>query len=116
MSPKSPKTTKQITAAKKRRSSTLKKRDKIMKKADTLDNEAEKERQEWIKCFDKIKGSELSVTKKQWKKIKKPCEQQRKKFTKMEKTVTQLNKKGAALEEIAGDIEDTYGIPENAPY
>ena len=69
-----------------------------------------------IKCVDKIKGSELSVTKKQWKKMQKPCEQQKKKFTKMEKTVSQLNKKGAALEEIAGDIEDKYGIPENTSY
>ena len=116
MSPKSPKSKKQITAAKKRRSSTLKKLDKLSKKIDALDNDAEKERQEWIKCFDKIKGLELSVTKKQWTKMKKPCEQQRKKFIKMEKTVSQLNKKAIALEDIAGDIEDTYGIPENASY
>ena len=48
--------------------------------------------------------------------MKKPCEQKRKKFTKMEKTVSQLNAKAVKLENIAGDIEDMYGIPEKAPY
>lgn len=116
MSPKSQKTSKQITAAKKRRSSTLKKLDKLSKKIDALDNEAEKERQEWRECIHKIYDLELSVTKKEWAKMKKPCEQKRKKFTRMEKTVSQLNNKAIVLEEIAGDIEEMYGIPEKAPY
>ena len=116
MSPKSPKTAKQITAAKRRRSSTLKKLDKLSKKIIALDNDAEKERQEWKECISKIGHLELSVTKKQWAKMKKPCEQKRKKFTKMEKTVSQLNAKAVKLENIAGDIEDMYGIPEKAPY
>ena len=116
MSPKSPKTVKQITAAKKRRSSTLKKLDKLYKKSNGLRDEKEKCDKQWSECLGKINHLELTVTKKKWNQMQKPCNVIYKNNKKLEKQISQLAKKSDALERIAGDIEEMYGIPENASY
>jgi predicted nucleic acid-binding Zn-ribbon protein len=111
----STKTAKQIAAAKKRRSTTLKKYDKINKQIETLEDQSNELQKKMKKCYDSL-PSELSVTKKEWKKLEAPCKKIGKQMHKVEKDAKKLLEKSVKLEEKVGEIEHTYGIHENEPY
>jgi chromosome segregation ATPase len=110
------KTPKQLTAAKKRRSTTLKKLDKIYKKSLSLSDNLEKIRLNWVECVEKVYPLELRVTKKEYKKAEAPCNKMQKQMRKIEKEKQKLSDKANTLEESVGQIEAMYNIPMNEPY
>jgi chromosome segregation ATPase len=111
------KTSKQLTAAKRKRSTTLKKLDKNYKEIRELSDKLESLRINWVNCMDKnVNPFELKVSKKELNKLETPCKKIRNEMNKITKKQKKLNVKSEELETIAGNIEIEFNIPANASY
>ena len=110
-------TAKQIAAAKKKRSTTLKNLNNIYKESNDISDKIETLRKGWVECMEtKVWPFELTVSKRELKKLEEPCKKIRNEMTRLTKKEAKLLEKSNKLEESAAVIEEKYNIPANEPY